>query len=372
MADQTSLQNRVTELESQVQRMMELLGQAPESPPVALFPLVDTLHSRVEMLQKMVGEWPDMLEKRVTSATEEASILTDAVHVRVDGVLAEVNLLKRVVGRDEDCAPMSKVKVPYPKPFGGARSVKELENFLRDMETYFQVARIPEAEKVSITSMYLTSDAKLWWRTRVSHDASANRDKIETWDVLKKELKDQFLPCNTSWLATKSLRKSKHAGTVRDYTWAQTELRRQGVKDLPSVIAVADRLVDFRVANSSDLEKKKKDSGKEKGKSGKGWKDGKFKKKKDQERGKLNAMVAEADDDEGGSTRVNPLQLVSALQERPPKQKGLMYVRVQINGKAVMAMLDSGVTHNFVVDREIQKLGLTLAQHSSRIEAVNS
>ncbi|KAL0364744.1 UNVERIFIED_CONTAM: Retrovirus-related Pol polyprotein from transposon.6 [Sesamum angustifolium] len=70
--------------------------------------------------------------------------------------------------------------------------------------------------------------------------------------------------------------------------------------------------------------------------------------------------------------RVNPLQLVSALQERPPTQKGLMYVRVQINGKAVMAMLDSGATHNFVADREIQKLGLTLAQHASRIKAVNS
>ncbi|KAK4403121.1 hypothetical protein Sango_1052800 [Sesamum angolense] len=173
-------------------------------------------------------------------------------------------------------------------------------------------------------------------------------------------------------------------------TWAQTELRRQGVKDLPSAIAAADRLVDFRVPNNCDLEKKKKDSGKKKGKSSKGWKDGKFKKKKHQEvtgsenketvqpnvdktkkgcflcngdhrmrdcpkRGKLNALVAEADDDEGGSTKVNPLQLVSALQERPAIQKGLMYVRVQINGKAVMAMLDSGATHNFVANREIQK-----------------
>ncbi|KAL0358225.1 UNVERIFIED_CONTAM: hypothetical protein Scaly_1508200 [Sesamum calycinum] len=140
-------------------------------------------------------------------------------------------------------------------------------------------------------------------------------------------------------------------------TWAQTELRRQGVKDLPSAIAVADRLVDFRVANSSNLEKKKKHYGKENEKSGNGWKDGKFKKKKHQEvtrsgnketvqpkvdrtkkgcylcngdhrmrdcpkQGKLNALVAEADDDEGGSTRVNPLQLVTALQERPPKQNG--------------------------------------------------
>ncbi|KAK4381997.1 Transposon Ty3-I Gag-Pol polyprotein [Sesamum angolense] len=45
---------------------------------------------------------------------------------------------------------------------------------------------------------------------------------------------------------------------------------------------------------------------------------------------------------------------------------------VQINGKAVIAMLDSGASHSFVADREIQKLGLTIAQHSNRIKEVNS
>ncbi|KAL0345858.1 UNVERIFIED_CONTAM: hypothetical protein Sradi_4417100 [Sesamum radiatum] len=49
-----------------------------------------------------------------------------------------------------------------------------------------------------------------------------------------------------------------------------------------------------------------------------------------------------------------------------------MYIRVLINSKAVMAMVDTGATHNFVADREMQKLGLTLAHHSSRIKAVNS
>ncbi|KAL0373605.1 UNVERIFIED_CONTAM: hypothetical protein Sradi_3276200 [Sesamum radiatum] len=60
------------------------------------------------------------------------------------------------------------------------------------------------------------------------------------------------------------------------------------------------------------------------------------------------------------------------MKEKSPKQKGLMYVRVLINSKAVMAMVDTGATHNFVADREVQKLGLTLAHHSSRIKAVNS
>ena len=54
----------------------------------------------------------------------------------------------------------TKVKVPEPKPFNGAISAKDLENFLWDMKPYFKAARVPEQEMVTITSMYL-SDAKL-------------------------------------------------------------------------------------------------------------------------------------------------------------------------------------------------------------------
>ena len=67
--------------------------------------------------------------------------------------------------------PSTKVRVPEPKPFGGSRNAKDLENFLGDMEQYFIAARILVGEQVTITTMYLTSDAKLWWRTRTSDDA---------------------------------------------------------------------------------------------------------------------------------------------------------------------------------------------------------
>ncbi|KAL0444434.1 UNVERIFIED_CONTAM: hypothetical protein Slati_2166100 [Sesamum latifolium] len=49
-----------------------------------------------------------------------------------------------------------------------------------------------------------------------------------------------------------------------------------------------------------------------------------------------------------------------------------MYGQVHVNDKDVMAMIDTSVTHNFLANREIQKLGLSLTQHSSRIRAVNS
>lgn len=108
--------------------------------------------------------------------------------------------------------------------------------------------------------------------------------------MLKRELKGQFLPGNASWLTRKSLKKLKHTGYVRDYVkefsslmldiknmadedkhfnfisglqpWAQTELRRQAVRDLPVVIAAANDLVDFRIVNASPSESKKSKEGK--------------------------------------------------------------------------------------------------------------
>ncbi|KAL0361989.1 UNVERIFIED_CONTAM: hypothetical protein Scaly_1154100 [Sesamum calycinum] len=126
-----------------------------------LFPLVDTLHSTVETLQKKVGQLPEMVDKRVTLVVEEVSILID-VDEKVDNMLSELNLLKRVVGREEDRTPMSKVKILDPKPFAGACSAKELEDFLWDIKMYFQAARVLDVEIVSITDMYLIWDVKLW------------------------------------------------------------------------------------------------------------------------------------------------------------------------------------------------------------------
>ena len=142
------------------------------------------------------------------------------------------------------------------------------------MEQYFSVAKVDLGEQVDITAMYLIGDAKLWWRTRIKDDLNAGRPKIDTWDRLKLELKEQFLPNNTSWLARDDLKRLKQDKSVREYVkdysslildienmseedklfnflsglqpWAQAELRRQKVNDLSSVIAVADGLVDFK------------------------------------------------------------------------------------------------------------------------------
>ncbi|KAL0294925.1 UNVERIFIED_CONTAM: hypothetical protein Sradi_6859900 [Sesamum radiatum] len=54
---------------------MERLGQAMKPSPLALFPLVDTLHSSAETLQKIVRELPEIVDKQVTSVVEDDQFL---------------------------------------------------------------------------------------------------------------------------------------------------------------------------------------------------------------------------------------------------------------------------------------------------------
>ncbi|KAK2646416.1 hypothetical protein Ddye_021611 [Dipteronia dyeriana] len=99
----------------------------------------------------------------------------------------------------------------------GVRNAMELENLLRDMEQYFKAARIPVREQLNIINIYRGGDVKLLLHIRLEDDLSAGRPKINTWESLKKELKDQFLSYNTNWLARENLKKLKLTGSVQDY-----------------------------------------------------------------------------------------------------------------------------------------------------------
>lgn len=195
-----ALRDRVTRLET-------LVGD-PADENIALVDRLDAVGSRLLTLETSTADrFKDMLTDWLA--------ISDSWKDKFQEVVDELSLLKKAIcGHTNSETTPSKIKVPDPKAFGGNRSAKELENFLWDMEQYFKAAHVREEEKVTITSMYLTGDAKLWWRTRVGDDA---RPEISTWDTLKKEMKEQFLPCNSSWVARDALKRLKHAGSVRDY-----------------------------------------------------------------------------------------------------------------------------------------------------------
>lgn len=49
-----------------------------------------------------------------------------------------------------------------------------------------------------------------------------------------------------------------------------------------------------------------------------------------------------------------------------------MYVETKINGGKVLALVDSGASHNFMTEREARRLDLAVKAYNSKIKAVNS
>ena len=253
---------------------------------------------------------------------------------------------------------------------------------------------------------------------------------------MKRELQNQFLPHNTAWMAREALKKLKHTGSVREYVkafsslmldihnmseddklfnimsglqnWAQVELRRQGVQDIPSAMAAAESLTDFQVPPStSQGEKKANANGKKPvpwtSKKKSGVRSTAQKKKaatiiathktvqmkpggcfncggphrvrECPNKGQVSVVTTleEPSSAEEGLSRVNPIQLLNTLSARkPPPCKALLYATVQINGQGVRAMIDTGATNSFLAVGEAQRLGVAVSACTSKIKAVNS
>ncbi|KAK4409595.1 hypothetical protein Sango_0032500 [Sesamum angolense] len=114
----------------------------------------------------------------------------------------------------------ARFRIPEPKAYDGACDAKEVENFLFDMEQYLLAANVEdEVRKVSTATMYLTGDAKLWWRTKYA-EIQANQVRLDTWALLREAIREQFFQENVEYNARQALRKLEHTGSVRDYVKA--------------------------------------------------------------------------------------------------------------------------------------------------------
>ncbi|KAL0437388.1 UNVERIFIED_CONTAM: hypothetical protein Sradi_0446700 [Sesamum radiatum] len=141
------------------------------------------------------------------------------MRLEMEQMSIQIGLLQRAVSN----APVvahdvgARLRISEPKAYGGARDVKEVENFLFNMEQYFLTANVvDEARKVSTATMYLTGDAKLWWRTKYA-EIQANQVRLDTWDLLWEAIRVQFFPKNVEYNTRRALRKLEHIGSMQDY-----------------------------------------------------------------------------------------------------------------------------------------------------------
>ncbi|KAF3776590.1 hypothetical protein EJ110_NYTH47874 [Nymphaea thermarum] len=99
---------------------------------------------------------------------------------------------------------------------------------------------------------------------------------------------------------------------------------------------------------------------------------------KDNQTSTSRQSVNAAQVEEGERPKMDALQLLNTLRgEEKAKLTAtpfneLMYLDILVNEKPTMAMVDTGVTHNFVSDEEARRLGLTLENGELHMKAMNS
>ncbi|KAA0051479.1 uncharacterized protein E6C27_scaffold55G002480 [Cucumis melo var. makuwa] len=366
------------------------------------------------------------LLEMINGMSEDFRVTLDVVRNEIADVNARLSLTMRAMASQAPAGgviSVSKVKVPKPKPFCGVRDAKALENYIFDLEQYFKATNtVTEEAKVTLATMHLSEDAKLWWRSRYV-DIQEGRCTVDTWDALKRELRSQFFPENVEILARRKLHDLRHTGEIREYVkqfaglmldirdmsekdkvfyfveglkpWARAKLYEQRVQDLTSAYAAAERLFDL----TSDS--KMRDVIKVPHQEGTGI----VARALQSCRGRQTfwecpnkvdfhafqaSLIADSDDksnqvedeagliDGGEKTRIGAIKYMSSLQKKSgeshvPSKGGLLYVDTWINQKQTKStMIDSGATHNFITEAEARRLRLCWEKDSGKMKAVNS
>ncbi|KAA0047475.1 uncharacterized protein E5676_scaffold507G00670 [Cucumis melo var. makuwa] len=170
----------------------------------------------------------------INGMSEDFRATIDVIINKIANVNARSNLTMRVMANQASVGgaiSVSRLKILEPKPFCGARDAKALKNYIFDLEQYFRATNmVTEEAKVTLATMHLLEDAKLWWRSRYV-DMQERRCMIDTWDTLKGELRSQFFPENVEILGLKP--------------WTKTKLYEQRFEDLTSAYAAVKRLFDL-------------------------------------------------------------------------------------------------------------------------------
>ncbi|TYK11972.1 uncharacterized protein E5676_scaffold177G001560 [Cucumis melo var. makuwa] len=298
------------------------------------------------------------LLEMINGMSEDFRVTLYVVRNEIADVNARLSLTMRAMASQAPAGgaiSVSKVKVPEPKPFCGVRDAKALENYIFDLEQYFKATNtVTEEAKVTLATMHLSEDAKLWWRSRYV-DIQEGRCTVDTWDALKRELRSQFFPENVEILARRKLRDLRHTGEIREAeTVGEGQVVEQRVQDLTSAYAAAERLFDL-TSDSQDARPNQSSSPR---------------RNRDSRSSSPKAV--------GGDKRSGVIKYMSSLQKKSeeshvPSKGGLLYVDTWINQKQTKStMVDSGATHNFITEAEARRLRLRWEKDSGRMKAVNS
>ncbi|MBA0818271.1 hypothetical protein Gohar_021919, partial [Gossypium harknessii] len=142
--------------------------------------VLDSLGANAEKMNGLVKSTAERLAKRDDTLKD----MVLAMKKEIEELKEELTIYKATLsnGMLSSRPKQQAIDVPKPKKFKGARSARDVDNFLWEIEQYFRVMGIEDdAIKVNTTLIYFTDVALLWWRGR-SMDEKCDGNEIRTWE----------------------------------------------------------------------------------------------------------------------------------------------------------------------------------------------
>ncbi|KAL0365375.1 UNVERIFIED_CONTAM: hypothetical protein Sangu_0635100 [Sesamum angustifolium] len=171
-------------MEARIRRLEELIIKLEQPPSVGLIQQVSSIQEMVKNLKMRVKEeLPQIVEKELESVSDEISCLTDAMDYKLESLKADLRLVKRAVANSgtDGSTVAPKVRVPDPKPFGGERERHGTGELLVGYDNvFFRQRECQIRRKVSSQACISPGTLNCGGVSRLSDDASANRERIET------------------------------------------------------------------------------------------------------------------------------------------------------------------------------------------------
>ncbi|TYK27640.1 senescence-specific cysteine protease sag39 [Cucumis melo var. makuwa] len=98
------------------------------------------------------------LLEMINGMSEDFRATFDVVRNEITDVNTRLSLTMRAMANQipvGGAVPVTRVKVPKPKPFYGVRDAKALENFIFDLEQYFKATNtVTEEAKVTVLTIF--------------------------------------------------------------------------------------------------------------------------------------------------------------------------------------------------------------------------
>ena len=127
----------------------------------------------MDSCSKQVIERCDPLADKLAALEVENKALreeTGTMVGKIKNLKDELVLIKRALAQGNVSIPSiitptpSRMDVPKPRLYGGARNAKEIDNFLWSLEQCFKALGVDDTKKVDHATLYLADTAMVWWR----------------------------------------------------------------------------------------------------------------------------------------------------------------------------------------------------------------